>query len=146
MCENLYTGAAKCNRHIGGASSESYQSSEQEDNSQTVCNYISSVVSGRYDEDGFIHVDSGDYRRSNSDNKYHNAEGVAVVSVGQIFGILILSIAFIFMWLWSCCLRAAVSNIALNGPNKDGTSGTPYVSRTNSGIMMGRSRTFDNLT
>jgi len=146
MCENLYTAAAKCNRHIGSASSESYQSSEQEDNSQTVCNYIGSVVSGRYDEDGFIYVDSGNYRSSNSGNKYHNVETIPEVSVGQVFGILILSIAFIWLWLWSCCLRAAVSNISLNGPNKDGADGSQYFSRTNSGIMMGRSRTFDNLT
>ncbi len=95
---------------------------------------------------GFIYVDSGNYRSSNSGNKYHNVETIPEVSVGQVFGILILSIAFIWLWLWSCCLRAAVSNISLNGPNKDGADGSQYFSRTNSGIMMGRSRTFDNLT
>ena len=144
MCENLYTGAAKCNRHIGGASSESYQSSEQEDNSQTVCNYISSVVSGRYDEDGFIYADTRQYRKDNGANQYAKSQAKQVVTAGQIVLIFFLSIAFICLSIVSCVLRNAITKKAVwRGPNRDMNAAlAAQISRQNSGIGMNRSTSF----
>lgn len=145
MCENLYSASAKCNKNIAGATSQSYLSSEQEYNAQTTCSYISSIVSGHYDERGYIYVDSGSYRSDNINNKYKSEETYATVTGNQFFGILVLSVLFILMWLWSCWLRVSLSNNAFQGPRPrkdENVSKAEYISRSNSGIVMGRSRDF----
>lgn len=143
MCENLYFASAKCNRNIAGASSASYLSNEQQDNSQATCSYIKSIVSGHYDEGGYIYVDGGSYRSDNKNNKYQSEETYAAVTGDQVLGILGLSTLFILLWLWSCCLRASLSTRAFKGPAQDPHAARAgYLSRSNSGIVMGRSRSF----
>lgn len=145
MCENLYSASAKCNSHIGGATSQSYTSDEQNDNSQATCSYISSVVTGHYDEQGFIYSSSREYRKDNQNNKYHiTSEKYSVVTVGQVFGLIFFSVAFLGMWVWSCFLRDAVTKKApWTGPNKDDNAAlAAHISRQNSGIGAARSKSF----
>merc|ERR1712183_99601 len=111
VCEDLYNTAAKCNRHIGGATDESYTSYQQEENEYAVCSFISSVVIGVYDEFGFIYLNINQYRRDNKQNEFiRYAPKVEEITFWQVMGILTLaSVCFVLM-LWSCFLRRAIDH------------------------------------
>lgn len=141
VCENLYGYAAKCNRHIGGATDESYQSYQQADNEYAVCSFIHSVVTGSYDEYGYIYIDSNSFAK---DNKYNEYAELAirrdVVTVGQGFGLALFSFFILGLLGWAVVLRKQVIRRgAFNGSTKDPLSGNE-VSRQNSGIMFSRSK------
>ena len=141
VCETLYGYAAKCNRHIGGATSKSYQSYQQEDNEYSVCSFIATVVTGTYDEYGYIYVDPTSFSQDNKFNQYQysSLKTRDVVTKGQVFGILFLLASLIGTLVYANMLRNEVEEKADFLAN-----GSPVgMGRQNSGIMMARSQTVD---
>ena len=139
VCENLYAASGKCNRHIGGASDNSYQSNQQEDNSYTVCSFIQSVVQGSYDEYGYIYINSNNFA---SDNQYNEYAEIAirrdVVTSGQVLGLFVLSLLVLFLVFKAALLRHQVTARAPKNYYQE-SAATTTIKRQNSGIMMCRS-------
>lgn len=143
LCENLYDYAAKCNRHIGGATSASYQSYQQQDNELAVCSFIASVVTGTYDEYGFIYVDPLSFE---SDNKYNQYTKIAmrkgVVLFSQIIGIVFFLIVLIGMSAYAAFLHVRIQRRA---EVLESLREPMAVERQSSGIMLARSGTTDTM-
>jgi hypothetical protein len=141
LCENLYEYAAKCNRHVSGATSASYQSYQQEDNELAACSYIASVVTGTYDEYGFIYVDPLSFE---SDNKYNQYTKIAmrkgVVMSSQIIGILFFMVVMIGMTIYAGLLHLRIQKRA---EALESLKEPMAVERKDSGIMLARSGTTD---
>eukprot|EP00979_Chaetoceros_neogracilis_P003917 scaffold687_cov288-Chaetoceros_neogracile.AAC.9 len=142
VCETLYGYAAKCNRHIGGSSSSSYQSSQQEDNEYAVCSFIASVVTGTYDEYGYIYIDLLSF---NAGNKYNQYSTIAIrrgtVTASQIVGLFIFSALIVYMAVSSVLLHKQIKEKAAFIENHAQPLG---IDRQNSGIMLARSSTVDS--
>lgn len=141
ICENLYGYAAKCNRHIGSATENSYQSHQQADNEYAVCSYISSVVTGSYDEYGYIYIDSSDY---SSDNKY-NAYAKSAIRKDVVTGSQALSLVFFSVVLLIVTVKAALVRFEVEqklgfSPSSREPLGKQDFRRQDSGIMMCRSK------
>ena len=117
----------------------SSQGYNQADSEETVCGFIGNVITGQYDEYGYIYLDSDDYAKDNANNS--NAATKEGVTIGQIFGLLasILSCGVLMVWVFF--LHRRLSRKALWRPNRGGAAASAgKVSRQNSGIVMGRSR------
>lgn len=147
ICENLYYTAAKCNRYIGDATDESYQSYQQEANSVAVCSFITSVVTGSYDEQGYIYMNPAAFSADNKYNEYAAAANQKSVVTGlQIVGLTSLSILLVGLLFYASLLRSSVAKkthkkILTSAPD---VSGNNNFGRQNSGIMMCRSNTNDS--
>jgi len=144
VCENLYNYAAKCNKHIGGASSSSYQSYQQENNEYAVCSFIASVVTGTYDEYGYIYVDPLSFEADNKYNEYTvNAIRKGVVTLDQVFGLCFFVLAAIGLLVHAAVLHSHIQKrSAFDESTKESLN--TGVQRQNSGIMMARSTTVDS--
>lgn len=141
MCESLYGYAAKCNRYIGGHTSKSYQSYQQDDTETSVCTFIASVVTGTYDEYGFIYVDPSSFE---SDNKYNQYSKIGirkgVVTKSQTFGLTVFTFTLVSLCVWVVMLH---KEIKLKNSMK--TLNRPFdINRKDSGIMMARSLSHDS--
>jgi len=109
ICENLYNYAAKCNRYIGSANDNSYQSYQQVSNEYAVCSFIHSVVTGSYDEYGYIYVDASSYRKDNRYNEYAEAAiRKDVVTLGQALGVTFFVFALVGMAGYASWIRRQV--------------------------------------
>ncbi len=141
VCETLYGYAAKCNRHMSSASSASYQSYQQEDNEYSVCSLIASVVTGTYDEDGYIYVDPMSFQ---ADNKYNEYSTIAIrksiVTTSQLLSIISFSALMLGLSFHSFKLRREIDRKTAFSDSKREPLG---MNRQNSGIMMARSDTVD---
>lgn len=144
ICENLYGYAAKCNRHIGGVSSKSYQSYQQEDNEYAVCSFIASVITGTYDEYGYIYVDPLEFESDNKYNEYaENAIRQGVVTVDQVFGLMFFILAVFGMVGYAALLHVQIQRKTTFDAAKQEAL-NKGINRQNSGIMMARSTTADS--
>ena len=78
----------------------SSQGYNQADSEETVCGFIGNVITGQYDEYGYIYLDSDDYAKDNANNS--NAATKEGVTIGQIFGLLgsILSCGVLMVWVF----------------------------------------------
>jgi len=141
LCENLYQQSAKCNRYLYDADDESYQGYNQEANSDEVCSFIQNVVTGQYDEYGYIYLDSSEYEKDNKDNRYASVEEV---SIGQIFAILIMATLCVILVIWACFLHRSLTRNAPWRPrlNKQNGKSSGSVSRNQSGITNTRSGSY----
>jgi len=141
VCETLYGYSAKCNRHMSSASAASYQSYQQEENEYSVCSFIASVVTGTYDENGFIYVDPTSFE---SDNKYNEYSNIAVrrsiVTPSQLASLVCFSILALGLTVYVLQLRRQIDR--LSGFSSDKKQAFD-MNRQNSGIMMARSDTED---
>lgn len=116
-----------------------------------VCNFISNLQSGSYDETGDIVLDANSWFfntsnwRSSSEyaKQYNNVR--AKVSPAQIAALVLVATACLLMWIWACCLHGALSkkNISWR-PRRGKHAYDEDLSRQNSGIVMGRSRSGAN--
>jgi len=144
ICENLYDYAAKCNRYLYSANDNSYQSYQQAGNEYAVCSFIASVVTGTYDEYGYIYINSREY---SSDNKYNVYAQAAirkdVVTVGQAFGLVFFSLVLVGLSIYAALTRHLVARkLGFNASTQEPLSGggTRQVKRQDSGIMVCRSK------
>merc|ERR1712151_61720 len=146
VCENLYSAAAKCNRHIGSATDESYNSEQQEDNEYSVCSFISSVVTGVYDENGLIYLNINQYRKDIQLNEYMRyATKVEEVTLLQIVGIFVLAAVGVILMVWSCFLRRAIGKkMTIQEQEEVDALAAQQLSRQDSGIVMCRSRSYNS--
>eukprot|EP00592_Proboscia_alata_P009976 CAMPEP_0194355436 /NCGR_PEP_ID=MMETSP0174-20130528/3344_1 /TAXON_ID=216777 /ORGANISM="Proboscia alata, Strain PI-D3" /LENGTH=579 /DNA_ID=CAMNT_0039124711 /DNA_START=89 /DNA_END=1828 /DNA_ORIENTATION=+ len=139
ICENLWGESAKCNRYYNEVMDYSYGSDEQEDAEKMVCYYIENILSGQYNENGEIYVDGDLYDQQNAphDNSYaYQVTSDQLIAMGASF-----LLCFVLL-LYSCHLHSLILNKAPWSPNrvKGSASVAGAVSRQNSGIVMGRSR------
>jgi len=136
ICKELYYSSAKCNQNLKQLNT--YKSSNQEATEQLVCNFISNVVTSQYDEYGDIYVSNGDYYHQNT---YFKNEVVKDVSTMQILGLCTSMFICMFLLLYACYLHRAILRKAPWRPRRGGTEALAgQISRQNSGIVMGRSR------
>jgi hypothetical protein len=150
ICENLYMDAAKCNVNFDAYSAESYQGNNQASQEGAVCDFITSLVEGSYDESGNIIIDTNWYFNTSNwrdaDEYLHEAMNVknyvsTNMDVWQIAALILAIGGCFYMWVWICCLRGALGkrNIPWK-PRRTKDIAAGDVSRQNSGIVMGRSR------
>jgi len=135
MCSALYSGSAQCNMNMNNFEQISrYMSQYEIDQEARYCAFIENIISGVFDESGEIMLkpeqfDFADWRNPHQYKKLR-------MSVGQAVGLsfsIILCVALL--------AAAAVTNRALT---RQSTPWKPKrelsLSRQNSGILMGRSR------
>ena len=142
ICETLYGYSAKCNRYMSSASSASYQSYQQEDNEYAVCSFIASVVTGSYDENGYIYVDPLSFEADNKYNEYSNiAIRKSIVTPSQFLSMICFSILSIGLGFYAYKLKTEIDRTGAFSDSKKEPLG---MYRQNSGIMMARSNTYEN--
>jgi len=142
ICETLYYDAAKCNRNYkyfdagvyGGYGNGGLEQSMTDD---LVCSFILNVLSG-YDESGEIYVGSGFFSNNSARaNEFTQPS----LSSGQVFGIILSVFGCIGLAGYSCYLHRAIMKKAPWRPNRGGVAALAgQISRQNSGIVIGRSR------
>jgi hypothetical protein len=114
-----------------------------------VCNFIDNIVGGKYDESGDIIIDVYKYNISDwkNTNQYINAYNQAKkdVSAGQVAGLVLSILGCFFMCIYACILHASLKQKGLQWRPRRGKNTDPTaISRQNSGIVMGRSRSGPN--
>lgn len=114
-----------------------------------MCNFIDNIVSGKYDESGEIIIDVYKYNSSDwkNANQYINAYNAAKkdVSAGQVAGLVLSIIGCFFLCIYALILHASLKNKGLQWKPRRGRNTDPTaISRQNSGIVMGRSRSGPN--
>lgn len=156
LCSYLYDTSAKCQIHFSDPES-SYQSEQQADNEEAVCNMIESLVENNYDEFGEVIVQEDfDYH-----NWAHGDEYVKLVRKASAFQIVVLTGSILLcvgLFGYSCYLhkklryrRPWIPPKQVGGrqwgaglmkfDNSDALSEAGRVSRLNSGIIALRSMT-----
>ena len=149
LCESLYQASAKCNKGLSSYNAYSYESSNQAEQEDTVCNYIETLLAGTYNEEGEIVIDNSWYFnttnwRSASEymHEFQNAKNFAAENLKpyQIVLLVLLPIACLLLWIWACCLHSALRrrNIPWK-PRRTRDMTMDDISRQNSGIVLGRS-------
>ena len=128
ICENLYFQSAKCNKAIG----EVYTNDNEAATENLVCSYISNIVQDRYDEYGEIYLDNFNFRGF-MNTVVEQASEVQIVTLGTM-----IFLCIVFM-MYACYLHRAITG---GGAGWSPRKGLYYgdISRQNSGIVMGRSR------
>eukprot|EP00566_Odontella_aurita_P006811 CAMPEP_0113540140 /NCGR_PEP_ID=MMETSP0015_2-20120614/8316_1 /TAXON_ID=2838 /ORGANISM="Odontella" /LENGTH=605 /DNA_ID=CAMNT_0000439913 /DNA_START=145 /DNA_END=1962 /DNA_ORIENTATION=+ /assembly_acc=CAM_ASM_000160 len=139
LCDDLFDAAGKCHLYMNDVEEDAYGENQAE-NEGSVCGFIQNVVTGQYDEYGYIYLSADDYNKDNRNNQYAHTNGS--VSIGQIFGIIVSVLACIILTVWACFLHRKLTRRAPWRPRRAGGSGAKAgkLSRNNSGILMGRSR------
>mmetsp|Transcript_22476 Transcript_22476/g.45035 ORF Transcript_22476/g.45035 Transcript_22476/m.45035 type:complete len:721 (+) Transcript_22476:161-2323(+) len=163
LCENLYLTSARCDKHYRSYSSktknEKYYDKALMDLS---CDFIDSVVEGNFDEDGFVILDEVNGRNYLSNNNtgatstflknnlYYQEYGhyIEEVTPMQVFGLVASILAVAILGLWSAALHKSLTKNGgawrprrgINSANAAGVTDPVDISRQNSGIVMGRSR------
>uniref|UniRef100_A0A6V2QEH1 Uncharacterized protein n=1 Tax=Ditylum brightwellii TaxID=49249 RepID=A0A6V2QEH1_9STRA len=105
-----------------------------------VCNFIGNVITGSYNENGEIFLDNDEFETLMEMARYY-ASGV---SLYQAIGLAVSILATLFLSFYSCYLHRALTKKApwrprrARGMSPEALAG--QVSRQNSGIVMGRSR------
>ena len=139
LCENLYQGAGKCNRYMHDAEDGSYQGYNQEANEKEVCGFIKNVVTGQYDEKGYIYLETSQYVKDNHYNRYAET---GEVTAGQIWAILGLTALCSILTIWACFLHRSLTRNTPWRPklsDKIKNKLSPRRNRSDkSGIMLGR--------
>jgi hypothetical protein len=150
ICETLYMDAAKCNKNFDAYTADSYQGNNQASQEDGVCDFITSIVEGNYDESGSIVIDTNWYFNTSNwrdaDEYLHEAMNVrnfvaTNVDAWQIAALILAIGGCFYMWVWICCLRSALGkrNIPWK-PRRSKDIPAGDISRQNSGIVTGRSR------
>jgi len=105
ICETLYESSAKCQQNLQDEDgyTGNLATSSQEEN---VCNYIYNVVTGQYDETGFLDMN---VLKNENDNRnivrkyYDSMQGEA--SLPQIFGLMAGAVGCLVMSIWASSLK-----------------------------------------
>lgn len=138
MCSALYEGSAPCNMHMDSFEQMSYQMTSQEKSrEQRYCAFIDNIISGSFDESGEITLKNEEFDL----NDWRNIEQYKKIRMPADQAIILaLSVILVVALL----AAAAVTNRQLTRRS------TPWrpkpvadsadLSRQNSGIVMGRSR------
>jgi len=99
VCENLYMSAAKCEEKHGfhdGYSNNYYGYENQVENEETVCDFISSLKSGTYAQDGEIVVGGS--------NSYHS--GTTSTTGGQKFALTFFILGTVGLAVYAAMLHS----------------------------------------
>ena len=121
-----------------------FQSQQQAANEEMVCNFIDTLQSGTYNEDGQIFLGNDAWAKGwrNPANwaQEYNIEKQAM-STGRKVALSLGGLAVVAMAAYACYLHGALArkNIPWRPRRKEGEDPMDVV-RQNSGIVMGRSR------
>merc|ERR1711934_889387 len=105
VCENLYMSAAKCEEKHGfddGLSKNYYGYENQFENEETVCDFISSLKSGTYDQDGEIVVGGS--------SSYHS--GTTSTTGGQKFALTFFILGTVGLAVYAAMLHSNLTKSA----------------------------------
>lgn len=110
-----------------------------------MCSYIASVVTGSYDENGYIYVNPLSFE---ADNKYNQYSTIAVrkqvVTADQILGLTVFSFIVLGMLIHASLLHSKITQKAAMVETSKPGNPAGNLERENSGIMMARSTTVDS--
>lgn len=113
VCENLYMAAAKCEKIHGfndGNENNYYASENQLENEETVCDYISSLKSGTYSQDGEIVVGGS--------NSYHS--GATSTTGGQKFALTFFILGTVGLAVYAAMLHTNLTKSAKSDLSSQG--------------------------
>ena len=136
MCSALYSGSAQCNMNMNNfATISRYMSQYELDLEARYCAFIENIVYGAYDESGeiLLHPESFDFNDWRNPKQYKKLRMAPIQAIGLSLSIILCVALF---------AAAAVTNRSLtrsSSPWKPQRSDVS-VSRQNSGIVLGRSR------
>lgn len=136
MCSALYEGSAQCNMHMNNFQAISYfMSAQEKDQEEHYCAFIDNIISGSFDESGEIVLRGDNFDISD----WRNIEQYKKIRMPADQAILLSLSVILVVALFAA---AAMTNRQLR---RQSTPWRPKVepadlSRQNSGIVMGRSR------
>merc|ERR1712222_284835 len=113
VCENLYMSAAKCEEKHGfddGLSKNYYGYENQFENEETVCDFISSLKSGTYDQDGEIVVGGS--------SSYHS--GTTSTTGGQKFALTFFILGTVGLAVYAAMLHSNLTKSAKSDLSSQG--------------------------
>jgi len=113
VCENLYMSSAKCQKKHGfddGSSNNDYGYENQVKNEETVCDFISSLKSGTYAEDGEIVVGGS--------NSYHS--GSTSTTGGQKFALTFFILGTVGLAVYAAMLHSNLTKSAKSDLSSQG--------------------------
>merc|ERR1739848_916436 len=113
VCENLYMSAAKCEEKHGfddGLSKNYYGYENQFENEETVCDFISSLKSGTYAQDGEIVVGGS--------NSYHS--GTTSTTGGQKFALTFFILGTVGLAVYAAMLHSNLTKSAKSDLSSQG--------------------------
>ena len=151
MCSMLYQVGGKCNENLNPGNqfdgwyengeyvqpnyNMMYQSAAQEMNEKVTCSFIESLNSGTYDQSGKIYINDGIW---GAPARWQ--QGIASASRNMPGGLkaalFLTALAACLMGVWACMLHGALARKNIPWQPKAADD----VTRQNSGIVMGRSR------
>jgi len=127
------------------------QSFNQEANEEQVCNFIDNLQTQKYDEYGDIVLDASQLKNGYvidfTGTNWRDPDQVKAqaqktgVTAGQAVGLALTMAACMVMAVWACCLHSTLARKNIPWRPKRGKLTEPTdITRQNSGIVMGRSR------
>lgn len=132
LCETLYYQSAKCNKALGDV----YTSQNEANTEIMVCYYIANIVENKYDEYGEIYLNNFDFRK-------YVTTIIEETSEAQILALGSMIFICVGLLMYACFLHRSLTH-AGDSPEDEWVprKGLYYgdISRQNSGIVMGRSR------
>ena len=147
LCENLYQASARCDKHYRSWSNKAKQSKVLSAAMDFQCDFIDSVVTGNYDEMGFVLLDQENITNPSSgltgliEKVYglRTTDGMAPatkVTPLQVFGLCASIFACCILGLWAAALKSG-KKVSVKGwrPRRAQSS----IARQDSGIGMARS-------
>lgn len=146
LCENLYQASARCDKHYRSWSNKAKQSKMLAAQMDFQCDFIDSVVTGNYDEMGFVVLDqenitnpsflAGLMEKTFSLRTTNGMTPASVVTPLQVFGLCASIFACCILGLWAMALRSG-KKMPMKGWKI--RRAQPAIARQDSGIMLGRS-------
>jgi hypothetical protein len=139
MCSSLYQNSAQCNQHLTNYDKISRGMTQQEMDMETrYCSFIDNIVYGAYDEQGEILLkretfDFSDWRNA---DQYRKLQMPASQAIGLAFSILLV----VTLFASAVSTHRSLRRQSTPWSPKHGSMDPNALSRQNSGIVMGRSR------
>lgn len=151
LCQYMYQASARCDKHYRSWSNKAKQNKLLAAQMDFQCDFIDSVVTGNYDEMGFVRLDqenvtnpSGFAGLIEKTFSFRTTNGMVPeekVTPMQIFGLCASIFACCVLGLWATALQG--KKIAVpKGWRVRRAAPAHGLERTDSGIMMGRSDSY----
>lgn len=143
LCQNMYQASARCDKHYRSWSNKAKQSKVLAAQMDFQCDFIDSVVTGNYDEMGFVRLDqenatnptglTGLVEKTFSFRTTNGMIPASRVTPLQIFGLCASIFACCILSLWAAALSG--KKVKVWRPRR----ASPSIARQDSGICTGRS-------
>ena len=152
LCINAYQKAARCDKHFRGYNTRNKNMKKNTNYAEALaqedltCDFIDSVIMGRFTEDGFVNLED-DYSPKTSgwlgNTMYgqKTSQAISEVSPLQVFGLVASIASLVLLGVWSAALQKSLRKGPWTPHRRRSNMLEPKdgISRNPSGIMMGRS-------